>query len=110
MTIILPNNLLAVQLPQARIVIAARRDEVRRVGRERAVPNPALVARQRALELERPRLRRGLSGRRHHGLEILDLPDLGRVVSAAGREVLDVWGEQHARDVLGVRFEVRDWH
>jgi hypothetical protein len=24
--------------------------------------------------------------------------------------VLDVWGEQHARDVLGVRFEVRDWH
>ena len=51
MTIILPNNLLAMQLPQARIVIAARRDEVRRVGRERAVPHPALVARQRALEI-----------------------------------------------------------
>jgi hypothetical protein len=110
MAVVLPDDLLAVQLPQACVVVAACGDEVRRVGGERAVPHPALVASQRALELERACLRCGLPGRRHHGLEIFDLPDLGRVVRAARGEVLDVRGEQHPRDVLRVRFEVRDGH
>lgn len=43
--IILPNDLLGVQLPQARIVVAACRHEVGAIGAEGTVPHPALVAR-----------------------------------------------------------------
>jgi hypothetical protein len=32
------------------------------------------------------------------------------MVGAAGGKVLDVWGEQHSRDVLRMRLEVRDRH
>lgn len=106
MAIILPNNLLAMQLPQACVVVAARGDEVRRVGGERAIPHPALVARQRALEFEGPRLGRRLARCRHHRLQVLDLPNLGRVVGAACCQVLDIGREENSRDVLCVRFEV----
>ena len=43
-TIVLPYDLLAVQLPQPGVVVRARGDEVRAVGRESTVPDPALVA------------------------------------------------------------------
>lgn len=109
-TIILPDDLLCMKLPQTRVVVAASSDQVRRVGREGAVPHPALVAGKRALELERARLGRGLARRRDHRLQVLDLPDLGRVVRAARRQMLDVWRQQHPRDVLCVRLEVRDRH
>lgn len=110
MAIILPYDLLAHEFPQAGIVVATSSDQVRRIGREGTVPHPALVAGQRALELERPRLRRRLAWRRNHGLEVLDLPDLGGVVRAARREVLDVGREEDPRDVLRVRLEVGDGH
>lgn len=105
MTIVLADDLLAVQLPQARVVVRARRHQVRRVGAKGAVPDPALVARQRGLERER------------RGLVVLvgllrllrvHLPDLGSVVGGAGGELLGVGGEQDAGDVLLVRVEVRD--
>lgn len=54
--IILADNLLAVQLPQARVVVRASRDQVGRVRAEGAVPDPALVACQRGFERERLRL------------------------------------------------------
>lgn len=103
--VVLANDLLAVQLPQARIVVRARGDEVRRVGAERAVPHPALVARQRRLERERRGLA-VLAGLLR--LVCVDFPDLGRVVRGAGRQLLGVGGEQDARDVLFVGVEVRD--
>ena len=51
--VVLADDLLAVQLPQARVVVAARRDEVGAVGAEGAVPDPALVALEGRLEGER---------------------------------------------------------
>ena len=145
-TIVLPNDLLAVQLPQAGIVIRAGRDEVRAIGAEGAVPDPALVAGQRRLERERPqllcwlllRLLLGLrlAGSRRRVLAVagavspvglllpalggqrrllllvrafeVHLPDLGRVVGAAGGKLLHVGGQQDARDDFLVGGEVRD--
>lgn len=52
MPIILPYDTLRTELPEARIVIRASRDQVRRVGRESAVPHPALMAMQGRLERE----------------------------------------------------------
>lgn len=50
MAVVLANNLLAVQLPQAGVVVGAGGDEVGRVGAEGAVPDPALVAGEGGLE------------------------------------------------------------
>lgn len=49
MSVILADDRLAAQLPQSRVVIATCRYQVRRVGAECTVPDPALVARQRGL-------------------------------------------------------------
>lgn len=110
MPIILPNNLLTSQLPQPRIVITTRRNQIRRVRTERTIPHPSLMARQRALELKR--LLGMWTGRlalfRDLGFEVLDFPDLGGAVGAAGGEVLDVGGEQDAGYVGVVGFEVGD--
>lgn len=103
--VVLADDLLAVQLPQAGVVVGAGGDEVGRVGAEGAVPDPALVARQGGLERE-GLWAAGLVGL--GGLLGVDLPDLGGVVGGAGRELLDVRGQQDARDVLLVRVEVRD--
>lgn len=99
--VVLADDLLAVELPQPRVVIRAGCHQVRRVSAEGAVPDPALVARQGCLKRIRPRLL--VWG----GLDVLDLPDLGRVVSATGCKLLDVRGEEDARDVLLVGAEVR---
>lgn len=98
--IVLANDLLAVELPEPGIVVGTGRHQVGRIGAERAVPDPALVAREGGLERERLRL---LVGGR---LKVLDLPDAGGVVGAAGCELLDVGREENARDVLLVRIEV----
>lgn len=110
MAVVLPNNLLRTQLPEARIVITRGRDQVRRVSAERAVPDPALVARQRALELEGD----GdggwfAAGNGEQLVEILDEPDFCGVVGGAGGQVLHVGTEEHARYVLAVGFEVGEW-
>ena len=52
MPVILPDDGLRVQLPQPRVVVAARRDQVRAVGAEGAVPDPALMALEACLERE----------------------------------------------------------
>lgn len=104
MPIILADDLLAMQLPESRVVVRAGRHQVGRVGAEGAVPDPALVAGEGRLE------RVWLGLRVRGGLDVLDLPYLGRVVGAARRQLLDVWGEQDARDALLVRAEMRDWH
>lgn len=44
MSIVLPNDALAVQLPQPRIVVGACSHQVSRIGREGTVPDPALVS------------------------------------------------------------------
>lgn len=90
MTIVLPDNLLAMQFPQARVVIRARSDQVRRVSAEGAVPHPALVTCERSLEGERLGIAIliGLLG-----LFGIDLPDFGGVVGGAGRELLCIGRE-----------------
>ena len=103
--IVLPDDLLAMQLPQPRVVVRARRDQVGRVGAEGAVPDPALVARQGGLEGEGPRVAVLVAA---GGLVDVDLPDLGGVVGRARRQLLDVRREEDARDVLLVGGEVRD--
>lgn len=56
MTVVLADDLLAVEFPQPSVVVRARRDEVSRVGAEGAVPDPALVARQGGLQGKRFRV------------------------------------------------------
>jgi len=50
MSIVLSNNTLTAQLPQPRVVITTRRDQVRAICTECAVPDPALMAVQCGLE------------------------------------------------------------
>lgn len=108
MTIILPDDLLTLQFPQPGIVIRARRDKVCRVGAESTIPYPSLVSSKSALKLERLGFCWCLARDWDHGLEILDFPDLGCVVGAASCEMLDVWREEHAGDVVAVCLEVGD--
>lgn len=86
-------------------MVRAGRHQVGRVRAEGAVPDPALVARQRRLERERLRLALLVQ---LGGLVGVHLPDLGGVVGGAGRELLDVGREEDARDALLVGGEVRD--
>jgi len=53
MSVILPDNLFTAQLPQPRIMVTARRDQVRAVSTERAIPHPTLMAKQCRLERKR---------------------------------------------------------
>ena len=110
MTVVLSNDLLTMQLPQPRIMIRASRNEIRRIGTESAIPNPALMSSQSALQLERLTLRGSLARNRNHGIEILDLPDPGSVIGAASCKVLDVGRKENTGDVLVVSFEVGDRH
>jgi hypothetical protein len=113
MSIVLPNDALAAQLPQSRIVITTRRNKIRAIGAERAVPNPTLVPVQRRLERKRSGV--ALRGGRQvvAGLQVVrrrrvEGPDARGVVGAAGCEVADVGGEKDARDVGGVGGEFAD--
>ena len=97
MAVVLPNDTLAVQLPQSSVVVRARRDEVGRVGAKGAVPDPALVAGQRGLEREGVGVTLGGGSGQVWGclvrVRLVDGPDACRVVGAAGGEVADVRGE-----------------
>ncbi|KAJ8106163.1 hypothetical protein OPT61_g9722 [Boeremia exigua] len=103
-SIVLANDTLAAQLPQASVVIAARGDEVGRVGAERAVPDPALVAMKGSLKGEGGGVAFSGRGERVAGLHVVwggqvDGPDAAGVVGGAGGEVTNVGGEQDARDI-----------
>ena len=105
MPIVLANDGLRLELPQARVVVRAGRDQVGRVGAEGAVPDPALVRRQVGLERE---LADGLAVRvlRVDGRGLgLDAPDARAVVRGAGRQVARVRREQDAVEVGGVGLE-----
>lgn len=106
MAVILSDDSLRMKLPEASVVITGGGDQVRGVGTEGTVPDPALVAGESALELEWNWRRWFAAGNGHHLVEILDLPDLGGMVGRAGREVLDIWREQDTRNVLAVSLEV----
>ncbi len=82
-------------------MVAAGGHKVGAVGAEGAVPDPTLVAGEGGLERESPGLGVGAGG-----LHVLDLPNFGSVVGAAGSQLLDVRRKQNARDVLLVRREV----
>lgn len=120
MSVILADDGLAAKLPQSRVMIATSCHQVRRVGAEGTVPNPALVARQRGLLRERFGFSISICCHlllcavcsvavRHEGdpgrvgVGEWHRPDLGRVVCRTGRELLDVGGQQNSRDVLLVR-------
>lgn len=89
-------------------MVAAGGNQVGRVGAERAVPNPALVAGKRALQLEWHWTGRLATRGRDHLVKILDLPYLRGMVSGAGSKVLDIWREQDSSDVLAMSLEVSD--
>jgi len=84
-TIVLPDDLLAMELPETSVVVRASCDQISGVGTESAVPDPALVASQSTFESEGNRLCRIFTILRCHFINVLDLPDLGGVVSTAGR-------------------------
>ena len=104
-SVILPDDTLGRQLPEPRVVVRARGYEVRRVGGEGAVPHPALVAREGGLEAVGARRRRVVRVARLH---VPHLPNLGGVVGGAGGELLHVWGEEYAGDILLVSVELGD--
>lgn len=112
-TIILPDNTLAVQLPQPRIVVTTCRDQIRTIGAERAVPDPALVAVQCRLEGECGGVALSGAGELVAGLQVVrdrgvERPDAGGVVGGTGREVTHVWGEEDAGDVCAMGSELAD--
>lgn len=99
--VVLADNLLAVELPEPSVVVAAGCDKVGTICAEGTVPDPALVTGEGRLEGEGLGLVIGADG-----LHVLDFPDLGRVVGAAGGELLDIGREKDAGDVLLVCREV----
>lgn len=50
MPIILPNNLLATQLPQPCVMIRTRRNQIGRISTKRTIPHPPLMRRQTRLQ------------------------------------------------------------
>jgi len=78
MAVVLTDDLLAMQLPQPRIMVAAGCDQVRTIGTECTVPDPSLVAGKGGFQRES--IGRGIWRR---GFHLLDFPDLGRMVGAA---------------------------
>jgi hypothetical protein len=116
MPIILPNNTLTAQLPQPRIVITTRRNQIRAISAERAVPDPALVAVQGGLEREGGGVALCGAGEGVAGLYVVgggevDAPDARGVVGGAGGEVADVGGEEDAGyvGVVGEEFADGDY-
>lgn len=108
MPVVLANDLLALHLPQPRIMVGASSNQVSRVGREGAVPHPALVTRERLLQGVGLGLGLGGVGVVVGGLDVAHLPDLGRVVGAARRQLLNVRREQNAGDVFLMGVEMGD--
>ncbi|EKC98257.1 hypothetical protein A1Q2_07271 [Trichosporon asahii var. asahii CBS 8904] len=95
MPLVLPDGLSSREVPETGAVVGRRGDEVRRVGREGCVPDPALVALERAVE--------GV-------LVVLGGPELDGRVGGAGGQVPCVRGEEAACDIFGMGEERRDGH
>lgn len=100
--VVLPDDALTIELPQPRAMVRARGNQIRRIGAESAVPNPALVAMESGLEGESIGVTvsgQHVLGRGIVRLRGVDGPDAGRVVGGASGEMAHVGGEQHAGDV-----------
>lgn len=69
--VVLPDNTLAAQLPQPRVVVTTGRHQIRGIRTERAVPDPALVAVQRGLEREGGGVALGGGGERVAGGDVV---------------------------------------
>lgn len=109
----MPDDGLAVELPETSVVIRARGNQVRRVCAERAVPDPTLVAVQGSLQREGVgvaiRSARKLVLRRDvvWGIRV-QRPDAGSVVGRTGGEVADIGREKDAGNVGLVSYELAD--
>lgn len=113
MPVILSNYILAVQLPESRVVIRTRGDQVRGVGAERAIPDPPLMAVECGFEWEGVDVAfRGESilWLRIVRLRGVDGPDPSCVVGGTGGEVADIGREEDAGyvGVVGDEFAYRD--
>jgi hypothetical protein len=107
MSVVLPNDTLTAQFPQASIMVATRRHQIRTVRTEGAVPHPALVTVQGGLEGKGSRVALSCGWQLVPWLEVVwrggvEGPDACGVVGAAGCEVSDVGRQQHACDVSAV--------
>jgi hypothetical protein len=114
MSVVLSNDTLTAQLPQARIVVTARRYEVCTVRTEGAVPHPTLVTVQSGLERKGSRVALSCGRQLVAWLEVVwrrgvEGPDAGGVVGAAGCEVSHVRRQQHTSDIRAVGGELADW-
>lgn len=87
MAVVLADNLLVVHFPQPSVVVGTSRDQVSRVGAECTIPHPALMALQRRFEGEGVWI---LLLAFVVWLQAIDCPNLGGVIRAACRELLDV--------------------
>jgi hypothetical protein len=90
MAIVLPDDLLARQLPQSSVMVRTCRHKVRRIGTKRTVPDPSLMTGQGTLQPEWRFLWCFSIWRGYHLLEVLDFPDFGGVVGTACGEVLHI--------------------
>lgn len=101
--VVLSDDLLAMQLPQPRIVVRACRHQIRRIRTEGAIPNPALVACKCSLQRE------------GFGFfvvllwcKVLDFPDLCCMIGAACGQLLYIWREEDSCDIFFMGVEVGD--
>jgi len=126
MAVVLSDDALALQLPQSRIVITARSNQIRTIGTEGAIPNPALVASQSRLQRKAlctlaaffsvlnsgsigiRQAERVVVGVERQVVERRRSPDAGSVVGRASSQLADVGGQQHTRDVGVVSGELAD--
>ena len=103
MALVLANDGLATQLPQASIMVRTGRHQIRGISTERTIPDPALMALQGRLERERVDMTVGSWKIVRMGRVVrsgwIDGPDPRGVIGGAGRKVADVGGKQDAVDV-----------
>ena len=90
MSVVLPDDALAAELPKPSIVVRAGCHEIGRVGAEGAVPDPALMAMQRRFKGKGMRIAVGREIVLCGGvvrLRCVERPDTGGVVGRAGRKI-----------------------
>ena len=113
MPVVLPDNTLAPQLPQPRIMIATSGDQIRTIRTERAIPDPPLVSMQCRLEWKGRRVTLRCRRKSVARLDVVrrgevNGPDAGSVVGGAGCEVSHVRRQQDAGDVGVMGKELAD--
>lgn len=103
-SVVLPDDTLAVQFPQPRIVVGARSHQISTIGTKSTIPNPTLVAVKRRLKRKGIRVAIGRARKVVLRCDVMRLrgverPDAGGVVGRARGEVAYVGREENAGDV-----------